>query len=105
MKENLKVLQAFVDSMKATSSLNVKKTIINAYGKQHFIKNALVYAYDPYKKYYVTSKTCKKNKELCDMNKIHDCNYFFFFFLPLLMFNCHLAILPFSPFDFASLAN
>ena len=72
MKENLKVLQAFVDEMKNNSSLNVKKTIINAYGKQHFIKNALVYAYDPYKKYYVTSKTCKKNKELCDMNKIHD---------------------------------
>ena len=72
MKENLKVLQAFVDEMKANSSLNVKKTIINAYGKQHFIKNALVYALDPYKKYYVTSKTCKKNKDLCDMNKIHD---------------------------------
>ena len=72
MKENLKVLQAFVDSMKANSSLNVKKTIINAYGKQHFIKNALVYAYDPYKKYYVTSKTCKKRDDLCDMNCIHD---------------------------------
>ena len=71
-KENLEVLQAFVDEMKSTSSLNVKKTIINAYGKNPFIKNALVYAYDPYKKYYVTSKTCKKNKELCDMNKIHD---------------------------------
>ena len=72
MKENLKVLQAFVDEMKSTSSLNIKKTIINAYGKNPFIKSALVYAYDPYKKYYVTSKTCKKNKELCDMNKIHD---------------------------------
>ena len=72
MKENLKVLQAFVDSMKANSSLNVKKTIINAYGKNHFIKNALLYTYDPYKKYYVTSKTCKKNKDLCDMNQIHD---------------------------------
>ena len=72
MKEDLKVLQAFVDEMKSTSSLNVKKTIINAYGKQHFIKNALVYTYDPYKKYYVTSKTCKKNKDLCDMNQIHD---------------------------------
>ena len=72
MKEDLKVLQAFVDEMKANSSLNVKKTIINAYGKQHFIKNALLYTYDPYKKYYVTSKTCKKNKDLCDMNQIHD---------------------------------
>ena len=72
MKEDLKILQAFVDEMKSTSSLNIKKTIINAYGKQHFIKNALVYTYDPYKKYYVTSKTCKKNKDICDMNQIHD---------------------------------
>ena len=72
MKENLKVLQAFVDEMKDNSSLIAKKAIINAYGKNPFIKSALVYAYDPYKKYYVTSKTCKKNKELCDMNKIHD---------------------------------
>ena len=72
MKEDLKVLQAFVDEMKSTSSLNIKKSIINAYGKNPFIKSALVYTFDPYKKYYVTSKTCKKNKELCDMNKIHD---------------------------------
>ena len=72
MKEDLKVLQAFVDEMKANSSLNVKKTIINAYGKNPFIKSALVYALDPYKKYYVTSKTCKKNKDICDMNQIHD---------------------------------
>ena len=72
MKEDLKVLQAFVDEMKSTSSLNIKKTIINAYGKQHFIKNALLYTYDPYKKYYVTSKTCKKRDDLCDMNIIHD---------------------------------
>ncbi len=71
-KENLKVLQAFVDEMKSTSSLNIKKTIINAYGKNPFIKSALVYTFDPYKKYYVTSKTCKKRSDLCDMNKIHD---------------------------------
>ena len=72
MKENLKELQAFVDEMKSTSSLNAKKTIINAYGKNTFIKSALVYTFDPYKKYYVTSKTCKKRSDLCDMNLIHD---------------------------------
>ncbi len=72
MKENLKVLQAFVDEMKLNSSLIAKKAIINAYGKNPFIKSALVYALDPYKKYYITSKTCKKNVDICDMNKIHD---------------------------------
>ena len=72
MKENLKVLQAFVDEMKNNSSLIAKKAIINAYGKNPFIKSALVYTFDPYKKYYVTSKTCKKRSDLCDMNLIHD---------------------------------
>ena len=72
MKENLEVLQAFVDEMKNNSSLIAKKAIINAYGKNPFIKSALVYAYDPYKKYYVTSKTCKKNFNLRDSNYIHD---------------------------------
>ena len=72
MKENLKVLQAFVNEMKNNSSLIAKKAIINAYGKNPFIKSALVYTFDPYKKYYVTSKTCKKRSDLCDMNKIHD---------------------------------
>jgi len=72
MKENLEVLQAFVDEMKNNSSLIAKKAIINAYGKNPFIKSALVYAYDPYKKYYVTSKTCKKNEDICDMNSIHE---------------------------------
>ncbi len=72
MKISLKELQAFVDEMKSTSSLNAKKTIINAYGKNTFIKSALVYTFDPYKKYYVTSKTCKKRSDLCDMNLIHD---------------------------------
>jgi len=72
MKENLKVLQAFVDEMKDNSSLIVKKSIINAYGKNPFIKSALVYTFDPYKKYYITSKTCKKRSDLCDMNLIHD---------------------------------
>ena len=72
MKENFEKLQEFVNEMKNNSSLIVKKNIIKNYENTPFIQKALVYAYDPYKKYYVTSKTCKKNKELCDMNKIHD---------------------------------
>ena len=68
----LKELQGFVNEMKDTSSLNEKKVIIDSIKNNKFITKALNYALDPYKKYYVTSKTCKKNKELCDMNKIHD---------------------------------
>ena len=64
MKEDLKKLQEFVDKMKNTSSLNEKKVIIESIKNDKFIKEALNYTLDPFKKYYVTSKTCKKNSHL-----------------------------------------
>lgn len=60
----LERLQKFVDEMKATSSLNEKKVIIKSIEQDTFITKALNYTFDPYKKYYVTSKTCKKNLDL-----------------------------------------
>ena len=68
----LKELQGFVNEMKDTSSLNEKKVIIDSIKDNKFITKALNYALDPYKKYYVTSKTCKKNSDLCDMNAIYN---------------------------------
>ena len=72
MKENLKELQEFVTKMKSTSSLLEKKVIIGNIKNNEFITKALNYTYDPYKKYYVTSKTCMKNFNLRDSNYIHD---------------------------------
>ena len=72
MKENLKELQEFVTKMKSTSSLLEKKVIIGNIKDNEFITKALNYTYDPYKKYYVTSKTCIKNFNLRDSNYIHD---------------------------------
>ncbi len=72
MKENLEKLQDFVNQMKNTSSLNEKKVIIGSIQNDEFIKKALNYALDPYKKYYLTSKNCKKNADLCDMNLIYE---------------------------------
>ena len=72
MNKNLEKLQDFVNKMKNTSSLNEKKVIIESIKGDEFIKKALNYALDPYKKYYVTSKTCKKRTDLCDMNSIYD---------------------------------
>jgi len=64
MNKDLKRLQDFVDQMKATSSLNEKKVIIGTIKNDKFITEALKYAYDPFKKYYVTPGNCKKNSEL-----------------------------------------
>ena len=72
MKKNLEKLQDFVNNMKNTSSLNEKKVIIDTIKEDKFIKKALNYALDPYKKYYLTSKNCKKNADLCDMNSSYD---------------------------------
>ena len=64
MNKDLQRLQDFVDQMKATSSLNEKKVIIGTIKNDKFITEALKYAYDPFKKYYVTPTNCKKNSEL-----------------------------------------
>ena len=64
MNKDLNRLQNFVDQMKATSSLNEKKVIIGTIKNDKFITEALKYAYDPFKKYYVTPANCKKNSEL-----------------------------------------
>jgi DNA ligase 1 len=71
MNKNLEKLQDFVNKMKNTSSLNEKKVIIESIKGDEFIKKALNYALDPYKKYYVTSKTCKKRSDLCDTLKMN----------------------------------
>jgi hypothetical protein len=65
MDKNLEKLQNFVDQMKNTSSLNEKKVIIGSIQNDKFIKKALNYALDPFKKYYLTSKNCRKNADLC----------------------------------------
>jgi len=68
----LEKLQKFVDEMKSTSSLNEKKVIIDSIKNNEFITSALNYTYDPYKKYYITSKSCKKNSGLFKYNLYND---------------------------------
>jgi len=72
MHKDLQRLQDFVAKMKATSSLNEKKVIIGTIKNDEFIKRALKYAYDPYKKYYVTSATCKKRSDLYSLPVFDD---------------------------------
>ena len=63
-------LQQFVNKMQATSSSLDKVEILKK--QSIFVKLAIRHTYDPYKQYYVTSKTCKKNSDLCDQNKIYE---------------------------------
>ena len=63
-------LKEFVEQMRATSSSLDKVKILKK--SSIFVKLALRHTYNPYKQYYVTSKTCKKNSDLCDPNKIYE---------------------------------
>jgi DNA ligase-1 len=64
--EDLERLQEFVLDMKSTSSLLDKKDIIKSIKDDKFITKVLHYTYNPYFKYHVTSKNCKKNHGLAD---------------------------------------
>ena len=59
-------LEKFIEEMRATSSATDKVAIIKR--SSAFIHDVLEATYNPYKQYYVTSKTCKKNKGLFKYN-------------------------------------
>ena len=59
-------LKEFIEKMRSTSSANEKVEIIK--NSSEFIHKVLEYTYNPFKQYYVTSKTCKKNSRLIKYN-------------------------------------
>ena len=61
-------LSSFIEQMRSTSSANDKVEIIK--NSSDFIHKILEYTYNPFKQYYVTSKTCIKNSD-----KITNHNY------------------------------
>ena len=62
-------LQNFIDNMRATSSSTEKIQIIK--DSSSYIHEVLEYTYNPFKQYYVTSKTCIKNDKLIDENIVY----------------------------------
>lgn len=62
----MKELKEFVEQMRDTSSSLEKVEILKQ--QSEFIQKVLEYTYNPYKQYYVTSKTCKKNSGLFKYN-------------------------------------
>ena len=57
-------LTNFIEAMRATSSSTEKVQIIK--DSSSYIHKILEYTYNPFKQYYVTSKTCIKNKDKID---------------------------------------
>jgi|TARA_B100000035_G_scaffold124210_1_gene105752 DNA ligase-1 len=63
-------LNQFIEDMRATSSSTQKVQIIK--DADPFIHKVLEYTYNPFKQYYVTSKTCIKNKDKIDLIGNHN---------------------------------
>ena len=75
MNKNFTYLQTFLDEMNSSSSGNHKIATLHKYAdnseendEREFLKKIFYYTYNPYKKYGVTSKNCKKNSELAFNN-------------------------------------
>jgi DNA ligase-1 len=64
LTKNLNYLQSFIDEMNDSSSGNYKIETIKKHSDSKFLQMIFNYTYNPYKKYNVTSKNCKKNSGL-----------------------------------------
>jgi DNA ligase-1 len=64
LTKNLDYLQSFIDEMNDSSSGNYKIETIKKHSNSKFLQMIFNYTYNPYKKYNVTSKNCKKNSDL-----------------------------------------
>ena len=69
--QNFNYLQSFLTEMNQSSSGNHKIAILKKYADnsdenddREFLQKIFYYTYNPYKKYGVTSKNCKKNSDL-----------------------------------------
>ena len=62
--QNFNYLQSFLTEMNQSSSGNHKIATIKQHSDSEFLQKIFYYTYNPYKKYGVTSKNCKKNSDL-----------------------------------------
>ena len=62
------IIEQFIDKMRSTSSSTKKVDII--LDSNILIKKYLEYTYNPFKQYYVTSKTCIKNSHLKQVHSL-----------------------------------
>lgn len=63
MKTDFTNLRSFIEEMKATSSTNAKKEILQKYDSP-FLRKIFKYTYTPFKQYHVTSTNLKKRSDL-----------------------------------------
>ena len=68
LTNNFDYLQSFINEMNESSSGNHKIATIKKHSDSEFLQQIFKYTYNPYWKYNVTSKNCKKNSGLFKYN-------------------------------------
>ena len=61
---NFQLIYDFVEASNSTNSNTDKLEVLKTYTQYDSVSKALLYTYDTYKQYGVTSKNCKKNSDL-----------------------------------------
>ena len=64
MYTDFQLIYDFVEQSNSTNSNTDKLNVLKTYTQYNSVKKALLYTYDTYKQYGVTSKNCKKNSDL-----------------------------------------
>lgn len=62
--KDLQLIYDFVEQSNSSNSNTDKLNVLKEYTQYDSVRKALVYTYDTYKQYGVTSKNCKKNSDL-----------------------------------------
>jgi len=61
---DFKIIQDFVDKSNLTNSNTDKMDVLKIYTQHESVRKALIYTYDTFKQYGITSSNCKKNQDL-----------------------------------------
>lgn len=61
---DFQVIQEFVDKQNSTNSNTDKLHVLESYSQSEIIRKALLYTYDTFRQYHVTSEACKKRSDL-----------------------------------------
>ena len=64
MYTNFQLIHDFIEASNSSNSNTEKLEVLKTYTQYEVVRKALLYTYDPYKQYYVTSKNCKKKSDL-----------------------------------------
>lgn len=72
MRTDFQLIYDFIEASNSSNSNTEKLEVLKKYTQYEVVRKALLYTYDPYKQYYLTSKNCKKKSDLVAPENFYD---------------------------------